>query len=689
MTPAAPVVAHPSMPFRGLEPLRYVDRPIFTGRERETELLRRLVVIYRAVLLYGDSGTGKSSLLNAGLIPAAEEEGLRPERIRVQPRGGEELVVERIAREDGPAQYLPSVLVNDDQPSAVFSVPAFRRRLEEVKGGPPPLLIFDQFEELVTLFQEAPSEDGSLHRRRLQDGVVDLLHELLEDASLSVKVLFAFREDYLAKILDIFTAHPHLKDQYVRLAPPSEEALRTIARGPFERFPGLFAPELSPSLAARLVKAIVAHADRGSSSLSELQVACLRLWRSPEPESVFAERGLQGLLEDELSAAIERLDESTRYAAVALLGQLVTASGARNVVSEEDLISRTEIDAAIPAARLRSALAALERDTRLVRREVRHNVVFYEIVSEFLLPWIARHRQRAEISREVEGRAPERLEDAIAWYERRSSGVRAQQLQLQLVEIVGLATVPVLAATRVSLTIIGAVAVAALVLDIVRHLLPGGDRWRAYAVTAAELRREKYLFLTGAAPYAHVAQPQRLLSERVEAVLAEDPAVGRSALSRPIATPTAPPAVAESPAWQRSSAALSWYARMSRQASMGERLLTTLRILGLAAIVVLCLLPAARSVIGAVGVVVAIVASVQQLIRFEDQSSAYRRTAEALAHELSLFLSLAGPYRGLPDIGDYAQRMLIERAERLLTPEVVELPMDMMARPKDPVEHSL
>src|SRR5215211_4905768 len=74
---AAPVV--PALPYRGIHPYRYVDRSIFFARDEETHDLLRLVVVYRGLMLYGDSGAGKSSLVNAGLIPAA----IRSEERRV------------------------------------------------------------------------------------------------------------------------------------------------------------------------------------------------------------------------------------------------------------------------------------------------------------------------------------------------------------------------------------------------------------------------------------------------------------------------------------------------------------------------------------------------------------------------------------------------------------------------------
>ena len=75
-----------------------MGHPIFFGREQESEKLLRYVTVYRGVLLYGVSGTGKSSLVNAGFIPKVMAEGFAPERIRVQPRPGEEIIVERIPK---------------------------------------------------------------------------------------------------------------------------------------------------------------------------------------------------------------------------------------------------------------------------------------------------------------------------------------------------------------------------------------------------------------------------------------------------------------------------------------------------------------------------------------------------------------------------------------------------------------
>src|SRR5581483_8007631 len=93
-------VSLPKAPFRGLRSFRYADHPIFFARENQTRKLLRLVNISPGVLLYGGSGTVKSSLITAGLIPEVMHEGFSVERLRVHPRTNEEFIVERMKASD-------------------------------------------------------------------------------------------------------------------------------------------------------------------------------------------------------------------------------------------------------------------------------------------------------------------------------------------------------------------------------------------------------------------------------------------------------------------------------------------------------------------------------------------------------------------------------------------------------------
>ena len=392
---AANAHALPDMPYRGIEAFRYVDQPIFFAREEETRKLLRYVAVYRGVLFYGDSGSGKSSLINAGFIPAIIAEGFTPDRLRVQPHPGREITVERISvSPDGGAPFLRSNFHQDEETAmrTIMSAAELKTRLQALPSDARPLLIFDQFEEFATLFEAVPRGEAVAQAQQAQAAILNVLLELLRDPALPVKLLFVFREDYLAKLNKLVSLFPDLSDQYLRLTPPGTDALHKIIRGSFEKFPGHFGKEISEELTQTLAAAIQERGEGGKLNLSEVQIACLELWKSGRPEELFAEKGVQGLLEGYLSDAINKLPNNLRDSAIALLDRMVTPAGTRNIVSEYDLISQVHDDERIPEDRLKAALQALVNDTRLVRRERRYDTYFYDIVSEFLVPWIMQQK---------------------------------------------------------------------------------------------------------------------------------------------------------------------------------------------------------------------------------------------------------------------------------------------------------
>ena len=395
MTPTlAPAV--PDRPYPGIEAFSYADHPVFFAREQEAEKLLRMVTIYRSVLVFGRSGSGKSSLINAGFLPRALDEGLTPDRIRLQPRYGQEIIIERTARNaNGQPPFLPSSFAADDGGShrMVMSIPEFRLAAKTQRAGNSlPVLIFDQFEEFISLFEEALRADSLQVARRIQADLLDLLVSLHREADLRVKLLFVFREDYLAKLGKLFNRCPDLRDTFLHLTAPRPAALEQIILGPFRRFPGRFGHEFPENLARRLQFALEERSDLSEVNLSEVQIICQRLWQSNDQEREFAAKGLQGLLEDYLSESLGRLSHDLRDPAVAILSRMVTAEGLRNVISEEDLVARVVNEERLRREKVETALASLVSATRLVRRERREDVVFFEIVSEFLSPWIRRQK---------------------------------------------------------------------------------------------------------------------------------------------------------------------------------------------------------------------------------------------------------------------------------------------------------
>jgi hypothetical protein len=395
----------PKSPYLGIEPFRYIDWQIFSAREDEALNLLSTIIVSRCVLVYGESGTGKSSLINAGLVPVALENDLRPLIIRVQPQAGAEIVVERIATTEAGPPYLDSVLVNDDETSArvVLSLEDFIERLasraklpsrEALNEGlfaeqsPRTLLIFDQFEEFITLFEDARGntiEQVSDTQERILQSII----RLLRDESLAIKLVLVFRDDYLAKLKTRFKCQPDFASQYLHLLPLRAEGLFGIIRNPFEKLN--FAKELSPQLAEEIASKIQMRNEADEINLSEVQIVCLKLWEAPNPDELFQLRGVEGLIQDYLTEELSEFSGVQRNVAIGLLGLMLTASNTRNIISAVDLIKLFQREEDVPEEQLKEALRSLTK-TRLVRREFRNLEYFYEITSEFLVPWIIQRK---------------------------------------------------------------------------------------------------------------------------------------------------------------------------------------------------------------------------------------------------------------------------------------------------------
>ncbi|HNC68010.1 MAG TPA: hypothetical protein PLT85_13215, partial [Thauera aminoaromatica] len=67
----------PPRPYPGLRPFEQHEWPIFFGRERMTDEIVDRLLGHRLLVVHGDSGCGKSSLVRAGVLPRLEQESAR------------------------------------------------------------------------------------------------------------------------------------------------------------------------------------------------------------------------------------------------------------------------------------------------------------------------------------------------------------------------------------------------------------------------------------------------------------------------------------------------------------------------------------------------------------------------------------------------------------------------------------
>lgn len=269
-------------PYPGIEPFSYAARDVFFAREVDARSLIRLSVMYRGVLLFAESGIGKSSLINSRLIPLAKGEGLQPERIRIHTKKGGEIIIERISeRVDGKPPYLPSIFASDEaHERVVLSVDAFLELLKKAAGKSRPLLIFDQFEEWVTLFEDSSSGSKVEELSVIRDHIKNAIVSIINDTTLQAKILISFREDYLAKLAPIFKECPSLPDHYSRLTPLKGSQINEVIRGPFEKYPGKFKTELNPSLVDNIKNQFEERMRGADIRLAEVEIVCESLFDS-------------------------------------------------------------------------------------------------------------------------------------------------------------------------------------------------------------------------------------------------------------------------------------------------------------------------------------------------------------------------------------------------------------------------
>ncbi|MEM7657027.1 MAG: hypothetical protein AAF399_12915 [Bacteroidota bacterium] len=205
--------------YPGVKPFETDEQQLFFGRERDIQDLHDLVLLEKLVVLFGKSGYGKSSLINAGLIPLLtdkdlqEEDQMIPLTVRMRSyTEQEDSPVEKVRKEAfdqlkeaDQAGEFQALWKEKGQTESLWSL--FRAR-SGGKEEPQILLIFDQFEEFFTY----PAAQQARFRKELAELLYTEIPQSLRDnwrgldrdlrrflsQPMRVKVLFAIRQDKLS-----------------------------------------------------------------------------------------------------------------------------------------------------------------------------------------------------------------------------------------------------------------------------------------------------------------------------------------------------------------------------------------------------------------------------------------------------------------------------------------------------------
>ena len=126
------------------------------------------------------------------------------------------------------------------------------------------------------------------------------------------------------------------------------------------------------------------------------------------------------------------------------------------------------------------------------------------------------------MANEETGPAWKRLEDQLAWYERKSASNKLWYQAVKVAQIVVAAAIPVAAAAGASTTVAGALGGVVVVLEGLQQLFQFQQNWISYRVTAGALERERALCLARAGPYEGAERPESVLARRVERIVSQE-----------------------------------------------------------------------------------------------------------------------------------------------------------------------
>lgn len=239
--------------YPGTRPFSKNDRHLFFGRNNDIKQLSELIVIEKLVVLFSKSGYGKSSLLNAGVIPRlTEEENHKVLNIRFneQDRNPVELLVQHLKSHEIKEVWLSHKfnLINDLPDDLAARLWYYAKNIQLANNDCKSVtLIFDQFEELFTYnhvhVQEFGKTIATLLNLNMPEAVRLLMKQKIKiDADyftdtetdqllepLNLKVVFSLRNDRLSLLNQLKTYLPAVFKKTYELQPLDEmQALEAL-----------------------------------------------------------------------------------------------------------------------------------------------------------------------------------------------------------------------------------------------------------------------------------------------------------------------------------------------------------------------------------------------------------------------------------------------------------------------------
>jgi hypothetical protein len=341
-------------PWRGLASYDVADAPWFAGRERLVAELVSRVAATRLLGVVGASGSGKSSVVRAGLVASLEADVLP---------GSSSWRVVLIRPGTHPMRELARVALGGNVSDVGAGLASLVRADER---APRTVLVIDQAEEVWVACQDEGERAAFL----------DTITELVTDPTSEVSVVLVVRSDFLAEVADHPGLSSALADATVLVGSPTEAEVRRAVERPAAR--------ANLRLEDGLADTIVSDAGREPGLLPLLSTTMARLWERRVGgvlgyAAYVGMGGLPGAIAHLAEETWERLDAEQQAAARVLLLRL-TGPGDGTAVTRRR-VALAELEALPQSGLVRTVEVLCEARLLTVSEghvEVAHEALFRE-----------------------------------------------------------------------------------------------------------------------------------------------------------------------------------------------------------------------------------------------------------------------------------------------------------------------
>jgi WD40 repeat protein len=314
-------------PYKFLDSYSREDRDIFFGRDKEIEELHSRVFESRILILYGTSGTGKSSLINCGLANKFNDSDWLPVTIRRGIDINQSLFdcLDRIGlTRISPGKKGSAGNQSNDIVKIIRSI-----YLDHFK---PVYLIFDQFEELFIF-----------GNTREKDELITSIKKVI-DSDLQCRFIFSIREEYLAGVTEFEKIIPSFLANRIRIEKMTRQNAIQAIEGPCN----LNRIALDPGFSEMLLEKL--NPDNTDVELTYLQVYLDKVFRLASRDGkdvniitrdLLDKTGeVKDLLGSFLEEQISQLDNPEL--SLVVLKSFVSVKGTKNQITEEEVIEYTK-----------------------------------------------------------------------------------------------------------------------------------------------------------------------------------------------------------------------------------------------------------------------------------------------------------------------------------------------------------